>query len=161
MLCKGIPRMRVRLYPYLSLYLYLYLIIKYVRFLSSTIFFRPFCPPTKSYIISSVTGKLKKRFNLSMLFVLFFEYLMKIVKARRTEFGSFTFQHILIYYSAYCTCPQTVFYSTASPLIRFAALPLPPRAIDKAPGWHEYGSAYGRGRRLAARQGRTRIQNFA
>jgi hypothetical protein len=141
MLCKGIPRMRVRFHPYLSLYLYL--IIKYVMFSSSTTFFRQFCPSTKSYIISSVTGKLKKWFDLSMLFVLFFEYWMKIVKARRTESGSFTFQHVLIYYSAYCTCPQTVFYSTASPLIRFAALPLAPRAIDKAPGWHEYGSAYG------------------
>jgi hypothetical protein len=41
---------------------YLYLIIKYVRFPSSTNFFGPFCPPTKPHITTQATGKLK---NLS------------------------------------------------------------------------------------------------
>jgi hypothetical protein len=42
--------------------LYLYLIIKYVRFPSSTNFFGPFCPPTKPHITTHATDKLK---NLS------------------------------------------------------------------------------------------------
>jgi hypothetical protein len=38
----------------------LYLIIKYVRFPSSTTFFRPICPPTKIHNTHNATGKKKK-----------------------------------------------------------------------------------------------------